>query len=293
LLIKRRIDIVHTLCPISELVAICSSNLGRTVKVVGSRRNIGYSLSRTRAWRSRLLNRYVCQYVANSEAAKKTATTREKIESTRFTVIPNPIASDRLELALREEFPRSRLAAEDELIVAMVATVRAIKDYPTFIRAAQIVSNQYPRVKFVSVGEHAPEFASVRALADELGMSEKIVWCGGVENPLSILKYADIAVLTSLSESFSNAVLEYAAAGVPAVVTDVGDLRQIVLDNETGFVVSPGSPSEVADKILHLIFNADKRQAFGNKAKAHVLKHFSESNILSQYMQFYRRILAA
>ena len=290
---QHRIDIVHTLCPMSELVGVCASDLGRTAKVVGSRRNIGYGLDQKGAWRSRFVSRFVWQYIANSEAAKLKSIARERIPIGKIEVIPNPVVESRISEGRNNLGCRRELAADDELIVAMVATVRPIKDYATFIRAARIVADRRPKVCFVSIGEADDGYTGIRDLAVQLGLASKFVWLGGIDNPFSLLPFVDVAVLSSLSESFSNAVLEYAAAGLPAVVTDVGALREIVIDNETGYVVPPASPEVLADKILELVDNPVRRQQFGARAREHVVQRFSEASVLSKYIGLYRRHYAS
>lgn len=287
---QHQIEVVHTLCPLSELVAVCATAGGRTAKVIGSRRNSGYALKRMGALRSRLLGRFVSHYVANSTAAKQVAISREKIPPEQVTVIPNPVRTDRIEAGRNNGPVRQEVAADDELIVAMVATVRPIKDYPTFLHAARTVLERCPHVRFLAIGDHSSQITELKALATELGIADQLTWYGGVENPLAILKHADVAVLTSRSESFSNAVLEYAASGIPAVVTNVGDLRLIVLDNESGYVVPPDSPEEVADRIMKLLADSTRRQAFGERAKAHVLEHYSEERVISQYLDVYQTL---
>jgi glycosyltransferase involved in cell wall biosynthesis len=125
-------------------------------------------------------------------------------------------------------------------------------------------------------------------LADELGISERIVWYGGIDNPLTIIPNFDVAVLSSRSESFSNSVLEYAVAERPIVVSDVGGLGEIVENNRTGFVVPPQNPERLAEKILLFLENPELGKTFGKKAKEFVFEQYDEKKILEQYLNYYR-----
>lgn len=285
-----KIDIVHTFCPMSECVALLTRLFGCHAEVIGSRRNTGYCLTRFGAIRSRMLQRFNVTYVANSKAAKAHAVAQENISPKRITVIPNPVCEQRIVEGTIKLNCRSELADEDTLIVAMVATVRPVKDHATFIRAARIVADVYPKVKFVSVGESDESLLHLKDLTHKLGLDADFIWYGGVENIFSLLSHFDVGVLSSRSESFSNAVLEYAVAGLPSVVTDVGDLDEIVLDGKTGFVVPSGCPEALASKILELLKSPSLRVRFGAAARDHVSMQFAESTVLNAYETLYMSV---
>ncbi len=287
---EQRIDIIHTFCPMSECVALLSKMIGCRAKVVGSRRNTGYCLARFGSIRSRTLQVFKAAYVANSEAARAHAVAREKISPKRITVIPNPVCEQRIVDGMRNLRPRSELADENTLIVAMVATVRPVKDYLTFVHAARIVADRYPSVRFVSIGEQEHGQEELIDLTNSLNLGNQFLWLGGTDNPYSLLPHVDVAVLSSHSESFSNAVLEYSAAGLPSVVADVGALSEIVLDGETGFVVPPACPEALAGRILELLRDRTLRKRLGAAGRNHVLEHFSESTVLDAYIMFYERL---
>jgi glycosyltransferase involved in cell wall biosynthesis len=172
--------------------------------------------------------------------------------------------------------------------VALVATVRPIKDHATFLRAARLVLDRHPGTRFFAIGKHEPPyFTELQSLADELNIAEHVRWFGPVDNPLSILAHCDLGVLSSRSEGFSNALLDYAVAGLATVATDVGGTPEVVEDGRTGFLVPPQSPERMADRICQLLQDAPLRQAFGARAAARAGALFSEQRILNQYSQLY------
>ena len=131
------INVVHAFGLASELQACLAVRLAGRSKVLGVRRNIGYC----HTWRSRWIGRLVgllgAQYAANCEAARDFAARVEWIGRRRVTVIRNPVQTKRIEEGLASMLPRSALGiADDEQAVGIVATVRLVKDYGTFLRAA-------------------------------------------------------------------------------------------------------------------------------------------------------------
>ena len=298
------IDVIHAFSKNGELAAVLAARLvGRIateyppnfLPVIGNRRDIGYHWT----WKGRLVSRFVqffrIRYAANSEAARQAAHRLEGIAPNRLTVIRNPISTERLQEGLERPLCREAIAdnlPEDALLIGMLATVRPIKDHPTLFRAAKTVLEKHPNVFFVIVGEAEPltHRQELEVLARELGIAHRIVWFGPLDNPYRILPHLDIAVLSSHSESFSNAVLEYAAAGRAIVVSDVGGLGEIVRQNETGLLVPPSNPNELAAALLRLLGDPQLRKTLGDNAKEFALQEFSEQKVLAQYLDLYRTV---
>ncbi len=292
---ENKIDIIHAFSPMGELAAVLAVRLAGRGRVLGNRRDCGYdqrALYRWIFWLARLLK---TRYVANSEAARQAAFRNNGTPLDSISVIRNPVSRRRLEEGLCDPMPRGELSflqnTPGERIVGMVATVRPIKDYGTLIRAAKPVLEKYPETWFVFVGEQdATHKAELEQLAEAEGVSARIVWYGKIANPLKILPHFDIAVLSSHSESFSNAVLEYAAAERPIIVSNVGGLGEIVEDGKTGCLVPPGNPGALAEKVLDYLNHPDRAKQFGAKAKEYVFDRYDERKILVQYMDKYREI---
>ncbi|MBN2580008.1 MAG: glycosyltransferase family 4 protein [Pirellulales bacterium] len=285
-------DVVHTFSPTSELYAALAVLLARRGTVLGSRRNLGYWHTWRSRWTARLLAPFRIRYAANCEAVRESAAKLEWIPRRRISVIPNAAPSKRWIEGLAHVPARSSLGIRDgEQVVAMVATVRPVKDYATFLRAARLVIEQHPATRFLVVGFQEPRYyAELRRLADELNVAQSIQWLGPVKNPFSILAHCDVGVLSSRSEGFSNALLEYAVAGIAAVATDVGGSREVVQDGVTGFLVPPKSPERMAERICVLLRDDALRKTFGARAAARATALFSKKRVLQQYSQLYLRL---
>ncbi|MGL6193385.1 MAG: glycosyltransferase, partial [Thermoguttaceae bacterium] len=233
-------------------------------------------------------------YIANSEAAKVAAWEKEGIPADRFTIIYNPVFTDRYEDGVTNLISRSELGVPDDAtIVGMVATVRPIKGYEVLVQAAKIILEKHPNAYFLCVGEQQEDYLDeLRILADKLGVTDRIIWYGGIDNPYRITPHFTVAVLSSHSESFSNAVLEYSVAGLPIVASDVGGMKEIITDGKNGFLVPADNPEILADRILQLLDSQELRKSFGDAVQRLVTEQFTEAEVLSQYKNFYEKILA-
>ncbi len=284
--------IVQAMCPRSEADSLLAAKFSAQTTVLGVRRNTGYWHNQLTLWRARLLSRLGGTYVANCGAARDFAVRNEWIAQDRVTVIRNPVLRQRLEEGLASPPSRGDLGiAADEWVVGMVATIRPVKDHRTFLCSARLVLDRYPMTRFLLIGTEDPKCArELRALSRTLGIERQLTWVGPVKNPLHLLPLFDVAVLSSRSEGMSNALLEYAAAGIATVATDVGAAREIIDDEVCGFLVQPRSPEAMADRICRLLRDDTLRRQFGEKAQRKIRESFSEEEILGEYSRLYLRL---
>jgi glycosyltransferase involved in cell wall biosynthesis len=140
----------------------------------------------------------------------------------------------------------------DEVLVGTVANLRANKDYPTMLAAAARLQSGGRPVRFVSVGQ-GPLADDVEAERDRLGLGDRFALLGYREDPIRVLAACDLFCLSSRFEGLPIALLEALALGLPAVVTSVGAMPQVVRDGCDGRVVPPGSPDALADAIRDLV----------------------------------------
>jgi len=117
-----------------------------------------------------------------------------------------------------------------------------------------------------------PQESELKALAQELAISKRVTFVGRVDS-LDVpkeLEKLDIYVALSRQESFGVAIIEAGAAGRPVVVSDVGGLPEVVINEKTGLVVPNDNPEAAADAITKLVLNRDLRIKMGNSGRAHV-----------------------
>ncbi|MDR0391405.1 MAG: glycosyltransferase, partial [Planctomycetaceae bacterium] len=279
---EHEIELLQAFSASGEFAAVLAAKLaGKGTIVIGNRRDCGYDRRFKYRWIFWLTKKFGVKYIANSEAARQAAFNNDKTPLKSITVIRNPIAFDRIQVGLSESLGCDELPFIGEersgKIVGMVATIRPIKDYTTLIRAAKFVLEKFPDTWFLFVGDaDVVHKNALIQIAEQEKISERIIWANGINNPLKVVKLFDVAVLSSHSESFSNAVLEYAAAARPIVISDVGGLSEIIQDGESGFVVPPQNPIAMAEKIIQLLENNKLAQQLGQNAKEITFQNYNE-----------------
>ena len=142
------------------------------------------------------------------------------------------------------------------------------------VEAAWSAIARNPRLRFVLFGD-GPDWQRMRGRAETLGLVGKVLCPGFERNLLGCMKGADMLINPSLSEGLPNIVLEAMALGVPVVATSVGGVPELVTDNQSGKLVPAANASAMADAIVELADNAEKRAALVSSAKDAIAGEFS------------------
>jgi glycosyltransferase involved in cell wall biosynthesis len=136
-------------------------------------------------------------------------------------------------------------------------------------------------------------FAELQALVRDLNLSERFHFPGGVTNLRKHLSAADIFVLPSRSEGFSNAIVEAMAASLPVVATNVGGNAEAVQDGVSGVIVSPEDPDALAAAIVQLLSDPAKAKQMGTEGKRLAAEKFTTEAMMTQITSVYRSLLRA
>jgi len=146
-------------------------------------------------------------------------------------------------------------AAERPYHVLFVGRLTEIKRPLMFVDIAARVKQQFPSLRAAVVGE-GPLLPAMQQRACALGIDSSIEFCGQRSDVSAIVAQARVFVLTSRSEGFSIAMLEAMGAGVVPVVGDVGELSDLVVTGESGYLVPPDDVEEYVERILVVLRDA-------------------------------------
>ena len=158
------------------------------------------------------------------------------------------------------------------------------------LRAAQRVKTEVPEARFVIAGEGRLR-AETEQLANELGLSESCLFIGRCASVPDLLAASDICVLSSQAEGFSNSILEYMAAGRAVVATNVGGASEAIVEGETGYLVNAGDDRAMAERLIALLRDPERRVAMGMNGRRRVEQCFSTENRLKTTIALYRKFL--
>lgn len=177
---------------------------------------------------------------------------------------------------------------KDELHCVMVARFSAQKDYKTVVKAIQQVSPEIPvQVSFVGQGVLLEE---IKQFVRETGTSEKIQFLGARADVPDILSCTDIFLLVTNYEGFPISILEAMRAGLPVIATDVGGVKEAVVDGVTGYLVPRGESKAVKRKIEILARNPNLRYKMGEAARERFIKYFTQEKMLEKVSGVYHDV---
>ncbi len=187
-------------------------------------------------------------------------------------------------------------AKPGKLVVAMVAGLTARwKKHNVFVKAALEVDRSLP-IEFRVYGQDPSNGGarSVNAYIDELhtlirnaNARDRFGWPGYVADPRRVMSEIDILVHSADHESFGRVIVEAMAAGLPVVGAKGGGVAEIVLDGETGLLVPPDDPTEMARAIESLARDPSRRAAFGAAGRQRALDTYSLQACASGVLEVY------
>jgi L-malate glycosyltransferase len=288
------IDILHTHDFYTNVFGMAAGAVARLPVRVASMRETAGMRTSTQKKVQQVAYSLAHHVVANSNAVKQTLIS-DGTPAERVTVIYNGLDSARLTplVTSRSEILSLLKVKIDgnRRFISIVANMRhEVKDYPMLLRAARKVVEAEPEAAFLLAGE-GKLTDSLRALAVELGIEESTCFLGRCERVAELLNISEICVLSSKAEGFSNAILEYMAAGRPVVVTDVGGASELVIEGETGYRVASGDDVAMASRIISLLRDPARAKTMGEYGKQVVKEKFSCEAQLARTEELYERLL--
>jgi glycosyltransferase involved in cell wall biosynthesis len=186
---------------------------------------------------------------------------------------------------------REALGLGDSEVVTTVSRLSRVKGIETLLRAAVLVREQRPGVRFLLVGSRETEgrFACSQAEIDRHAPYVKAI--GSRTDVPALLRLSNVfAFPTELCEGIPRVLLEAALAGVPIVTTDMPGCADVVEDGVSGFVVPARQPQRLADRIIDLLDDPVRGRAMAERARAHVGKDLNLDITVERYAQAYARL---
>ena len=221
--------------------------------------------------------------IANSKAGLKAYNAPEK----KSTVIYNGFNFDRIKNIINPFELKKEFNITTKYVIGMVASFTKLKDYSTYIKAANKVLIKNKDVTFLCIG------AGNDKPYQELVVPENknfVKFLGCKENVESIINICDIGVLSTYTEGISNSIVEFMALGKPIIATNGGGTKELVVNNITGYLIPEKSFANLTDKIITLIENPTKILEMGRAGKKRIMEEFTIDKMIKQFLKIYNEI---
>jgi L-malate glycosyltransferase len=281
LLRRLKADIVHTYFTTSNTMGIIIAAMAGVRYRISSRRDMGFNVTNADLHLLRFSNRFASRIIVNAECVKQRTIECECVPPNRVNVIYNAISINDWQ---DTDIDQKR---GGHPIVGIVANLnRPVKKVDLFIKAAAIVKSRNTDAAFYIIGDGYLR-AGLEKLASDLGLGSSVSFLGRQDDVQHYLQNMTVGVICSDSEGLSNAIMEYMAACLPVVATDVGGNRELVQHAETGVLVPPNNEEALAFALLDLLSDRDKCKLMGRTGYEYIQSHFSLQKMLMETLSIY------
>jgi glycosyltransferase involved in cell wall biosynthesis len=277
---QEKIDLVHIHSPIAAVpgrlaARLCGIPDVVTVHLPAERYygNLPTPRARIGRWLYTHIDRLLNVMLTNrmiyvSRHAYHEALKHQRVLAERSVVIPNGIDLVKFREPGFGIHPREQYSVSDEtLVLTFVGRLDEQKGVDVLLQSlAQLMLQNEMKIQLWIIGD-GPKEVELRSLCQKFGLAGIVQFIGRQEVVVSFLQASDIFILPSRYEGMSIALLEALAAGLPCIVTDVGDNSLVVSDGIQGKVVPPDQPQALAQAIRALVEDRSLLQQMGTQAR--------------------------
>ncbi len=269
------------------------------IPIISSRRDMGFKTRSHHKLAYKLTGRFFDREITVCDAVKQEVVKQGWFPECRIVSIYNGVDLQEYDACSRNSSDIKKKIGinASHPVVGLVANLRRIKGINYLIEAASRICRRRSDVQFLVVGGDTSDqnysISSMQALAENLGVLQNIHFLGKRKDIPDLISLFDVAVVASLSEGFSNTILEYMASSKPVVATTVGGNAEAVVQGETGFLVPPGDSHALAEAIWTILDNPEMALRFSTAAKRRAEEKFSLDQMIKNYEAVFEQVIRA
>lgn len=210
----------------------------------------------------------------------------------RIQYVPNFIDTDAY-------IPLPNSSDGQSLLVLYVGRLESLKGAPVFAQAIPIIARAVPQAEFIFLGADRAakngqsQRAELQQFFEQAGLLEQVKFFGHASSEvfLSFYRQASVFVLPSLFENSPYTLLEAMSCGTACVVSRSGGMPEMLTNGESGVFFEPGDPKDLAEKVIGLLQNPERRKSMGLAARQHAEQEYSLDVGTEKTLAFYNSII--
>jgi len=281
---EHAIQLVQTFDVPLTLFGVPAARLFRVPHVLSSQRAHRALTPGLRRHLLRLTDRMVDGIVVNSEAVR-----RELIETDRVPPRLIHLCANGIDAAF---FQSTRTPTTNPIVIGVVCALRPEKGLETLIEAFDRL-NAPPATAQLRIIGSGPSLPSLQQLARKLNLADRCTFEPATKDIASALQWIDIFVLPSLSESFSNSLMEAMAFGCCVVASKTGGNPELVADQQSGLLFPPGDSAALAACLDLLLRNTALRARLAAAGAERIRTEFTLEHAARRMAEIYAQVLRA
>lgn len=237
-----------------------------------------------------LLYRFADRVVIVSEAMRPRLL-RALIPEQRIVCIKNAVESPEAgEGAAGAQLRKCYGIADSSPVICVIGRFSPEKGHRFFLEAFPQLLARHPEATAILVGD-GQDRPMLEQMVRDLGVAERVVFAGYQQQMAPFYRGCDLVVMPSLSEGMPNVALEAMAFGKALVATRVGGVPEVVLDGETGVLVAPADPGDLAAGMLRLLDQPELLVRYGAAGRERIESEFSPENRARKLIGLYHELL--
>ena len=239
----------------------------------------------------KLLIACTAKVIAISEVNRDDIVKKLGFQPNKVVVVPNGLDFEIFDQEVDVAEFRKKHVVDGPLIL-FVGRITKHKGIQFLIKAAPLILREFPKSRFMIVGEDYGYLRNLRRMVERLCIQGYVIFTGRLsENEIvQAYKSADIFVLPSALEAFGLAVVEAMASGTPVVASNYGGIRCLVQDGVNGLLFDVGEVSDLASKILALLRDQELRKLLATKAHLRVEERYSIRHTVDELLRVYAKL---
>jgi len=283
---ESRPDVVHLHNPTPTIYAAPAAKMAGVRCVVSMRHNLVAPPRRLSVDVKYALAATCCDWVVGiCDATVKNLKSMHTVPARKIVRIYNGTVP--LQRVAIEQCP-----AKSGFTLLYVGRLAPVKNHPLLLNAFRAALSTMPDLRLWMVGDGS-ERVKLESLATELGIAEQVAFWGQQLDVAPFFSAADAFIMSSRSEGLPMSLLQGFSLGLPAIVTDVGGMAEVVRLGNAGLTVSATDPVEMSAAILMMANSKTQRERFSMNAEAIFPSQFILQLMTDSYLELYRQALRA
>lgn len=281
---------------LSSRAAVIAAWLARVPFIVMVVNNLAVDYSRPSRWLSypvdRLIARAVTRFVTGSVVAARQLQKVLRLNSGKCLPLHNGVALRQITETCRETRKRLGLERFDGVVFGVVAVLRPNKGHQVLLEAIIRLLREAPgsNIKILIEGD-GPLLEHLQSYVAENQLSNHCVFIGDEKNVMNFIAFLDVLVLPSIDEEdFPNVILEAMGLGKPVIASRLAGTPEQVVDGETGILVEPRDPDQLATAIEKLSLDEQLRVQMGEAGLRRFQEYFTAEVAVKNYVSLYQSL---